>query len=89
MEMIHESLAPCMKDGDEAQFATKTVFRFFGEFRQSLRNCLEKDIKNHPFVTQSDGVDLVRQGKGWVKNILAELALRFGADLAGLIVTSQ
>jgi hypothetical protein len=58
MEMVFELLIPAMQNSYKSQLSAKLVFT---EPYQGLRNGFEEDVKHHGFVSENDGIQLMRQ----------------------------
>ena len=67
MEVIHESLTPCVQNGDEADLALKAPLRIPGKCLQGLIDGSKKDCQCNRFIAQDNGIKFMRHGKDQVE----------------------
>ena len=67
MEMVHESLAPCVQNRNESELSLKTPLRILGKCLQGLIDGSKKDCQGDHFIAQDNRIKLMRYSKDQVE----------------------
>ena len=67
MEMVHESLAPCVQNRNESELSLQTPLRILGKCLQGLIDGSKKDWQGDHFIAQDNRIKLMRYSKDQVE----------------------